>query len=61
MLDASPLLMDASAAVVDDSFTRCFKSQAEDPWNWNIYLFPLWCLGVLVRHCILFPLRYGAC
>ena len=28
-----------------------------DNWNWNLYLFPLWCLGVVLRHCILFPLR----
>nr|CAD1819176.1 unnamed protein product [Ananas comosus var. bracteatus] len=40
-----------------DSFTRCFKSNPPEPWNWNIYLFPLWCLGVVVRYGILFPLR----
>lgn len=28
-----------------------------DPWNWNIYLFPLWVLGVLTRYLVLFPLR----
>ncbi|KAJ0548242.1 putative glycerol-3-phosphate 1-O-acyltransferase [Helianthus annuus] len=37
-----------------DSFTRCFKSNPPKPWNWNIYLFPLWCLGVVVRYGILF-------
>ena len=33
------------------------QSTLDDPWNWNAYLFPLWCLGVLVRNLILFPLR----
>lgn len=40
-----------------DSFTRCFKSNPPEPWNWNVYLFPLWCLGVAVRYGFLFPLR----
>ena len=43
--------------VSQDSFTRCFKSIPPEPWNWNIYLFPLWCMGVLVRYLVLFPLR----
>ena len=42
---------------MDDSFLRCFKSSPDEPWNWNIYLFPLWLLGVAVRNLILFPLR----
>lgn len=110
VLDISSPLNDAAAAIVDDSFLRCFKSlvgeclshlpermpvqgvgtmmvhlpgvlklrehgptpphqrlaarplaphpcPADEPWNWNIYLLPLWCLGVLIRNCILFPLR----
>ena len=36
---------------------RCFQSASSDPWNWNVYLFPVWLLGVLVRYGILFPLR----
>jgi len=28
-----------------------------DPWNWNAYLFPAWCLGVVLRNCVLFPVR----
>lgn len=43
---------------MQDSFTRCFKSNSPEPWNWNIYLFPLWCFGVVIRYGILFPLRY---
>lgn len=44
-------------SLVDDSFTRCFESKTQVPWNWNIYLFPVWAAGVLVRYLILFPLR----
>ncbi|GER57753.1 glycerol-3-phosphate acyltransferase [Striga asiatica] len=57
LLDISPTLTEAAGAIVDDSFTRCFKSNPPEPWNWNIYLFPLWCLGVVVRYGFLFPLR----
>ncbi|CAA0816809.1 glycerol-3-phosphate acyltransferase 9 [Striga hermonthica] len=58
LLDISPTLTEAAGAVVDDSFTRCFKSNHPEPWNWNIYLFPLWCLGVFVRYGFLFPLSF---
>ncbi|KAI4367345.1 hypothetical protein MLD38_023093 [Melastoma candidum] len=57
LLDCSPTLSEAAGAIVDDSFTRCFKSNPPEKWNWNIYLFPLWCCGVLVRYLILFPAR----
>ncbi|XP_022969136.1 glycerol-3-phosphate acyltransferase 9 [Cucurbita maxima] len=57
LLDISPTLTEAAGAIVDDSFTRCFKSNPPEPWNWNIYLFPLWCFGVVVRYLILFPAR----
>nr|CAD1841109.1 unnamed protein product [Ananas comosus var. bracteatus] len=57
LLDISPTLTEAAGAIIDDSFTRCFKSNPPEPWNWNVYLFPLWCLGVVVRYGILFPLR----
>ncbi|XP_078437390.1 glycerol-3-phosphate acyltransferase 9 [Wolffia australiana] len=56
-LDISPALTEAAGAIIDDSFTRCFKSNPPEPWNWNVYLFPLWCLGVIVRYGILFPVR----
>ncbi|KAL4556021.1 hypothetical protein LXL04_038656 [Taraxacum kok-saghyz] len=57
LVDISPALTEAAGAIVDDSFTRCFKSNPPEPWNLNIYiyLFPLWCLGVVVRYGILFP------
>ena len=57
LLDISPLLQDAAAAIVDDSFLRCFQGVSSDPWNWNLYLFPLWSLGLILRYLILFPLR----
>ncbi|KAI7837992.1 hypothetical protein COHA_008174 [Chlorella ohadii] len=57
ILDISSPLNDAGAALVDDSFLRCFKTLADEPWNWNVYLYPLWAVGVVVRNCILFPLR----
>ncbi|KAJ7539337.1 hypothetical protein O6H91_11G087600 [Diphasiastrum complanatum] len=57
LLDISPILNEAASAIIDDSFTRCFKSNPPERWNWNIYLFPLWCLGVVIRYGILFPVR----
>lgn len=57
LLDITPTLTEAAGAIVDDSFTRCFKSNSQEPWNWNVYLFPLWCFGVVVRYLILFPAR----
>ncbi|GAU24125.1 hypothetical protein TSUD_83600 [Trifolium subterraneum] len=57
LLDISPTLSEAAGAIVDDSFTRCFKSNPPEPWNWNIYLFPLWCFGVFLRYLIIFPTR----
>lgn len=48
-----------SIRFLQDSFTRCFKSNPPEPWNWNIYLFPLWCLGVVVRYGVLFPIRFS--
>ncbi|KMT01265.1 hypothetical protein BVRB_9g212830 [Beta vulgaris subsp. vulgaris] len=57
LIDISPALTEAAGAIVDDSFTRCFKSNPPEPWNWNIYLLPLWCFGVVVRYLIIFPIR----
>lgn len=57
VFDISSTLSDGAAALVDDSFLRCFKSSMDEPWNWNFYLLPLWGLGVIVRNFILFPLR----
>jgi len=57
VFDISTTLADAGSAIMDDSFWRCFAMNDPEPWNWNIYLFPLWCCGVLLRYFLLFPLR----
>ncbi|KAI8471890.1 MAG: acyltransferase-domain-containing protein [Monoraphidium minutum] len=57
MLSIESVLTDAASAVVDDSFNKCFTSTPSDPWNWNLYLLPMWLLGVVFRYAILFPLR----
>jgi glycerol-3-phosphate O-acyltransferase 3/4 len=57
LLDCSGMLQDACAAIVDDSFNRCFQESDEAPWNFNFYLLPLWWLGWVVRHFVLFPIR----
>ena len=57
LLDTGDLMCDAADALIDDSFFRCFTSAPPDPWNWTWYLFPQWCLGVVLRYFILFPLR----
>eukprot|EP00195_Chlamydomonas_chlamydogama_P013694 CAMPEP_0202894212 /NCGR_PEP_ID=MMETSP1392-20130828/3661_1 /ASSEMBLY_ACC=CAM_ASM_000868 /TAXON_ID=225041 /ORGANISM="Chlamydomonas chlamydogama, Strain SAG 11-48b" /LENGTH=448 /DNA_ID=CAMNT_0049578833 /DNA_START=220 /DNA_END=1566 /DNA_ORIENTATION=- len=57
VLNISHVLTDGATAMVDDSFLRCFTSAPADRWNFNFYLFPAWCLGVVFRHTLLFPLR----
>ncbi len=52
------MVTDAASVIVEDEFTRCFESAAPRPWNWNIYLFPVWIMGIVIRYCFLFPLRY---
>ena len=52
-----PLVRQGFVAVVDDSFTRCFKSKKVVRWSWNCYLWPTWAVGVLVRYLVLFPCR----
>ena len=54
---AAPLVRMGMMNVVDDSFTRCFKSQKRVPWNWNLYLWPAWALGLVFRYVLLFPCR----
>jgi glycerol-3-phosphate O-acyltransferase 3/4 len=52
-------LATGAKAIVDDTFTKCFKSTPPELWNWNIYLFPLWLIGVGIRYLVLFPIRYA--
>jgi len=44
-------------SIVDDNFWKCFQSKKPRPWNWNMYLWPLWAIGVVVRYLLLFPIR----
>ena len=57
LLDASGVLQDAASAIIDDTFNKCFTFTDTPAWNWNFYLFPMWCVGVLIRYLVLFPLR----
>lgn len=54
---AATLLKQGISNMVDDSFNRCFEETFPDPWNWNVYLYPAWLLGVVVRYLVLFPAR----
>jgi len=55
--DVVPMVTDAVSYVVEDEFTNCFQSHTPRPWNWNIYLFPMWIFGIFLRYCILVPIR----
>lgn len=43
--------------ILDDNFWKCFKRKKISSWNFNIYLFPVWFIGLLFRVFVLFPLR----
>jgi len=55
--DILPYIAGGVGLVVQDDFTKCFQENIPEPWNWNIYLFSLWCGGVVVRYGVLLPLR----
>ena len=57
MRDLGSFFKHGMEVIVQDGFSRCFESSRAQPWNWNLYLWPLWLLGVAVRYCILFPIR----
>lgn len=56
--DLLPYISSGVECLVSDDFSKCFESARSQPWNWNVYLFPLWCMGVLIRYCVLFPIRF---
>ncbi|KAL0482072.1 glycerol-3-phosphate O-acyltransferase 3/4 [Acrasis kona] len=56
--DLLPVVVEGVDAVVKDSFTESFRPRAPDAWNWNIFLFFTWTLGVIVRYLVLFPMRF---
>jgi glycerol-3-phosphate O-acyltransferase 3/4 len=60
VLDISGHLQDCAQAMVDDTFWCCFQENHSDAWNWNVYLYPLWLVGVVLRYLVLFPLRLVA-
>ena len=43
--------------VVQDTFLPCFEPRGYQHWNWSFYLFIPWLLGVMLRFCIILPLR----
>jgi len=53
-----PLILSFSPTLHAHTHPHSFPPPKKaDPWNWNLYLFPLWAGGVLLRHAVLFPLR----
>ncbi|KNC77476.1 hypothetical protein SARC_10066 [Sphaeroforma arctica JP610] len=58
-LDFSPFMTSAMESVVQDNFSICFECMPREPWNWNLYLFPMYLLGVTARYLVLLPLRLG--
>ena len=46
-LDASPFVTAAAECIVQDSFSMCFECMPREHWNWNVYLFPLYCIGIV--------------
>lgn len=51
------LIGDAVQALVADSFTECFRSYPDKPWNFTPTLFVMWLFGCVIRYCILLPIR----
>jgi glycerol-3-phosphate O-acyltransferase 3/4 len=51
------MLREGLQVIVEDDFTKCFQRPRLHSWNWTVYLFPVWLLGLFMRYCILFPLR----
>jgi glycerol-3-phosphate O-acyltransferase 3/4 len=43
--------------IMEDDFSRCFANSPSVRWNWNTYLMILWLIGVVLRYCVLFPIR----
>jgi len=65
--DVFKLVCDGMESVSSDGITRCFTSEAAEPWNFLTrhtptggvppILFPLWLSGLWFRYCVLLPLR----
>eukprot|EP01105_Mastigella_eilhardi_P028606 TRINITY_DN9559_c0_g1_i1.p1 TRINITY_DN9559_c0_g1~~TRINITY_DN9559_c0_g1_i1.p1 ORF type:complete len:560 (-),score=149.41 TRINITY_DN9559_c0_g1_i1:85-1764(-) len=57
LLDIAPMVKGGMQVLVQDEFTNCFQPSKSHPWNWNIYLLPMWIFGIFVRYIILLPFR----
>lgn len=44
-------------AIVKDHFTECFAPKPPTAWNFNVFLFIIWAIGVFIRYFVLLPLR----
>lgn len=55
--DVVPLIHEGFEAIVKDNFTGCFMPKPPEPWDWNVFLFSIWLIGLLFRYLILLPLR----
>jgi glycerol-3-phosphate O-acyltransferase 3/4 len=58
--DLLPNIAQATELIVQDDFSKCFQENIPEPWNWNVYLYVCWALGVVLRYLILLPLRFAA-
>jgi len=56
-LDVTPYCRDAMSAIVQDTFTQCFQSKQQNPWDFSFYLLPMSYVSWVIRHFILFPVR----
>jgi glycerol-3-phosphate O-acyltransferase 3/4 len=44
-------------SIVKGNFSECFAPKPPPAWNFNLFLFVLWGIGVIIRYFILLPLR----
>jgi hypothetical protein len=58
--DILPTVAQGTELIVQDDFSKCFQENIPEPWNWNIYLYICWALGVVLRYAVLLPLRFLA-
>ncbi|KAL0233630.1 hypothetical protein PCE1_002143 [Barthelona sp. PCE] len=49
---------DGFQEIAQDSFFKCFRPKPVENWNFAWHLKPIWALGWVFRHFVLFPLRF---
>lgn len=57
LVDILPTIAQGAELLAEDDFSRCFRENIPEPWNWNAYLYVLWCLGVVFRYGVILPIR----